>query len=257
MLVLLPPSEAKFRPTRGRSLELASLSFPELTQARHVILEELVRLCRADAALARQALRLPPGLADEVTRNAGLPEAATAPAGRIYTGVLYEALGLDSLSTSAKRRAASRLAVTSSTFGLLRVGDRIPAYRLSGDVTLPGLGTVAAHWRQVMDEVMRPLLAKHLVVDLRSGMYAAFWRPRPDQTSRVVSLRVLQETSGKRSVVSHFNKATKGRIVRSLLEDGSDPRSAKGFVDLLAGLGWRVEPTPEQTHSWDVIVSTV
>ena len=55
-------------------------------------------------------------------------------------------------------------------------------------------------------------------------MYAAFWRPPPD--AQVATVRVLHEVHGRRQVVSHFNKATKGRIVRALLEDGADPRHA-------------------------------
>jgi cytoplasmic iron level regulating protein YaaA (DUF328/UPF0246 family) len=220
VLILLPPSEGKYAPSRGKPLDLATLSFPELTSARETVLD-------GDVEDARTTLGLPPGLAGEIARNAGLLNAPTAAAGRLYTGVLYDALGLGSLSSSGKRRASSRLAVASSLFGLLRLGDRVPAYRLSGDVSLPPIGTVSSVWRASMGEVMRPLVAKQLVVDLRSGTYAAFWRPDADLAARVLSLRVLHEVEGRRSVVSHFNKATKGRIVRALLEDGGDPGSPR------------------------------
>lgn len=259
MLVLLPPSEGKLNPSRGRRLDLATLSFPELSTARRQVLDALVALCRADVDVARRTLDLPPGLSGEVSRNARLPEAPTAAAGRLYTGVLYDALGLDSMSTAAKRRASSRLLVVSSLFGLLRPSDRIPAYRLSGNASLPGLGTVASVWRQVTDDVLGPLLARHLVIDLRSGTYGGFWRPNPGQERRVVSLRVLHEANGTRSVVSHFNKATKGRIVRALLEDGADPRTPKALADTLTRLGWMVElgsPTPKGTQL-DVVVREV
>ena len=257
MLILLPPSEGKYAPSRGKSLDLTSLSFPELTSAREKVLDGLVSLCSDDPEAARRTLDLPPGLAGEVARNAALPTAPTAAVSRIYTGVLYDALGLDSLSSSARRRATSRLAVTSSLFGLLRLGDRVPAYRLSGDASLPSTGTIASVWREALDEVLRPIAGRQLVVDLRSGTYTAFWRPDASLARRVISLRVLHEVDGKRSVVSHFNKATKGRIVRALLEDGSDPGSAKGFVALLTRLGWVVEPTPGRSGSYDVVVTEI
>jgi len=60
-------------------------------------------------------------------------------------------------------------------------------------------------------------------------------------------------------VVSHFNKATKGRIVRALLEDGADPRTPKALADTLGRLGWTVElgsPTPKGTQL-DVVVSEI
>src|SRR5204862_6726104 len=80
-----------------------------------------------------------------------------------------------------------------------------------------------------------------LVVDLRSSTYAALWRPAPDLAKRVVTVRVLHEVDGKRQVVSHFNKATKGRLVRALLEDGRDPRTPAAFARLVDDLGWQVE----------------
>ena len=196
---------------------------------------------------------------DWPVRSSATAPSATAPTAvtsRIYTGVLYDALGFDTLSPSARRRANSRLLVTSSLFGLLRFGDRIPAYRLSGDVSLPGIGTVASAWRQPTDDVLAPLAAKHLIVDLRSGTYAAFWRPGKDTKAKVVTVRVIHDDNGKRSIVSHFNKATKGRIVRDILEDGRDPKSPKAFAKLLTDLGWTVE-TSRSPNELDVIVATL
>ncbi len=255
MWILLPPSEGKDVPARGRPLDLDQLSFPDLTAARRQVTTALVDLCRGDAERARTALGLPAGLAGQVDLNAGLLAAPTAPAGRIYAGVLYDALGLTSMTAAARRRATSRLLVTSALFGLLRIGDRIPAYRLSGAVTLPTLGTVASVWRGALDPTLRQAAERRLVVDLRSGTYAGFWRPSGDTARRVVRVRVLQEQSGRRTVVSHFNKATKGRITRDLLEEGSDPRTPAALAGLLRSLGWHVEPTPRDGGSLDVIVA--
>lgn len=241
MLILLPPSEGKSVPTRGRSLDLASLSSADLTPARQQVLDALVGLCRDDEVKAAEVLGLSPGQVDLVARNADLPDAPTARADRIYTGVLYDALDVATLSPAAKRRATSRLAVASSLFGMVRLGDRIPSYRLSGDASLPGLGPVAAVWREALPPAMDATIGKGLFVDLRSGMYAAFWRPGPDLARRTATVRVLHEHNGTRKVVSHFNKATKGRIVRALLEDGADPRTPAALAATLERLGWSVE----------------
>jgi cytoplasmic iron level regulating protein YaaA (DUF328/UPF0246 family) len=259
VLILLPPSEGKTAPRRGKPLDLASLASPSLTATRTTLLEALVALCREDPDKAAAVLGLGPGQRDLVQRNAGLETASTARADAIYTGVLYDALGLATLSPAARRRATSRLAVTSSLFGLVRPGDRIPAYRLSGDAVLPGVGSVAGAWREVLGEAITDGMRQGLLVDLRSSTYAAFWRPTPDVARRVATVRVLHESGGRRTVVSHFNKATKGRIVRALLEDGADPRTPKALADTLARLGWTVElgmPTPKGTQL-DVVVSEI
>ena len=245
MLILLPPSEGKTSPARGRPIAPERLSSPVLHPARAKVLAALVDLCTTDdpAGLNRAVDVLGVGrtLSHEVARNAELDTAHATRADKVYTGVLYDALDLASLEGSTKRRANSWLAIVSGLFGLVRPGDHIPAYRLSGDVTLPGIGNVASFWREHLDEPVREAAGKGLVVDLRSSTYATFWRPAPEMAKRVVTVRVLHEVDGTRKVVSHFNKATKGRLVRSLLEHGGNPSSPKKFAAHVQDLGWHVE----------------
>jgi cytoplasmic iron level regulating protein YaaA (DUF328/UPF0246 family) len=256
VLILLPPSEGKSAPRRGAPLDLASLSLPSLTPAREAVIEALVALCSADTAAAMAVLGVPKTQPELVALNAALATSPTARADAIYTGVLYDALDAATLSAAAKRRAGSRVMVTSSVFGLVGFGDRIPAYRLSGDTSLPGLGGVQAHWRNHLGPGVLEALGGGLLVDLRSGTYAAFWRP-DEVASRTATVRVLHEVNGTRKVVSHFNKATKGRIVRALMEAGATPKTPTALADALRDLGWFVEvgaPTKKGTQL-DVVVT--
>jgi cytoplasmic iron level regulating protein YaaA (DUF328/UPF0246 family) len=257
VLILLPPSEGKTAPRRGKPLAVDALGSPVLTAARRRVIDALEAASeRSDAA---DLLGLGPSQVDLLERNRSLRTAPTARAETVYTGVLYDALGLTTLSPAARRRASSRVAVVSSVFGLVRPGDRIPAYRLSGDTTLPDLGPVAGVWREVLGDAVTDALGRGLLVDLRSGTYAAFWRPPAPLAARVATVRVLHEQGGTRKVVSHFNKATKGRIVRALLEDGRDPRSPAALAGVLRDLGWHVEETastPRGTQL-DVVVTEV
>jgi cytoplasmic iron level regulating protein YaaA (DUF328/UPF0246 family) len=256
VLILIPPSEGKAAPTRGAVLDLAGLDLPALTSARAELLDLLVGASSTDPGGIATALGLGPTQLDLVARNAALRTAPTARADRIYTGVLYDALDLASLEAAARRRATRRLAIVSALFGVIRPGDRIPAYRLSGDTHLPGAGIVSSYWRTHLDPVLTEAAGSGLVVDLRSSMYAGFWRPGPEIGARVATVRVLHEHQGTRKVVSHFNKATKGRIVRDLLTDGSTPRTPRALAELLGDLGWSVEPglATKKGQQLDVIV---
>ncbi|MBZ5740266.1 peroxide stress protein YaaA [Nocardioides mangrovi] len=249
MLILLPPSEGKTAARRGKSLDLAALDLPALTPARERVLDALVELCEGDPDVAAKTLGIGGTQLDLVALNARLREAPTQRADHVYTGVLYDALDVATLSTAARRRSSSRVAITSSLFGLVRPGDRIPAYRLSGDTTLPGLGPVAAVWREQLGPVVTEAVGNGLLVDLRSGTYVNFWKP---VGVRSATVRVLHEHQGVRRVVSHFNKATKGRIVRALLEDGATPRTPERLAEALRDLGWVVEVDGARL---DVVVS--
>ncbi|MFJ4003327.1 peroxide stress protein YaaA [Streptomyces sp. NPDC090023] len=259
MLVLLPPSEGKASSGRGAPLKPESLSLPGLAAARQAVLAELVELCAGDEEKAREVLGLSEGLRGEAAKNAGLLTAGARPAGEIYTGVLYDALGLATLDPAAKRRAARSLLVFSGLWGAIGVTDRIPSYRCSMGVKLPGLGALAGHWRAPMAEVLPEAAGDGLVLDLRSAAYAAAWKPKGEVAGRTATVRVLHAPT--RKVVSHFNKATKGRIVRALLTEGAAPKDPADLVVALRDLGYEVEAAaPEKAGKpWalDVLVDEV
>jgi cytoplasmic iron level regulating protein YaaA (DUF328/UPF0246 family) len=239
VLVLLPPSEGKAASGRGTPLKPESLSLPGLAEARAAVLDELVELCAADEEKAREVLGLSQGLLGEIAKNVELRTAGARPAGEIYTGVLYDALGLATLDAAARRRAGASLLVFSGLWGAVRVDDRIPSYRCSMGVKLPGLGALGAHWRSAMATVMPEAAGDGLVLDLRSSAYASAWKPKGEVAARTATVRVLHAPT--RKVVSHFNKATKGRIVRSLLEAGAAPKDPVELVKALRDLGYVVE----------------
>lgn len=240
MLVLLPPSEGKATGGTGPAVRLDALSMGGLTAARSAVLEELVALCDGgDEDKAAAVLGLSPGLRGEVAKNAGLRDAPTRPAGEVYTGVLYDALGLATLGTAARRRAERSLVVFSGLWGAVRIGDAIPSYRCSMGVRLPALGGLGAYWRPFMAEVMPQEAADGLVLDLRSAAYGAAWKPAGAVARRTATVRVLQAQT--RKVVSHFNKATKGRLVRALLEAGARPKDPAQLAVALRDLGFVVE----------------
>jgi hypothetical protein len=234
VLVLLPPSETKHPGGDGAPLDLAKLSAPELTPLRNRLVDAVVALS-ADVPAARAALSLSPAQDDEITRNAVLRSSPTMPAIERYTGVLYDALDVRSLTRAQRRRADERLAVGSALFGVLRANDAVPAYRLSAGSSLPGLPTLRSLWKPVLTDSLARI--DDLVVDLRSGAYAEL-APVPG----AVTVQVLSERpGGTRAVVSHFNKAHKGRLARLLATTTGEPDSVVRLRALLRRAGLHVE----------------
>jgi uncharacterized protein len=242
VFVFLPPSETKAFPAGTGPVELGSLALPELAPVRIGLLDALAQLVSGpqDAALA--ALGLSAGQAGEVVHDQSLGTAPAGPAAEVYTGVLYDALDLPGLR--AQGVETDSVLIFSGLWGVLRPGDRIPHYRCSAGVKLPGAGSVSAVWRNALRGSLTEHVGNRLVVDLRSGAYAGLWAPG----ANAVTVRVLHERESggvvKRSVVSHFNKATKGRLARALLTSGEQPRKPDEFIGLARALGYAVEPGP-------------
>lgn len=211
MLILLPPSETKKVAAAGKPFDMGELSFPELTTARHQVLEELHEVSSHPEAL--KLLGVGASLAAEVNRNLELRTAPAAPAYDIYDGVLYDALDVPSLGPKARQRVVSSVVVISALWGAVGFGDRIPAYRLSMDTKLGGLGNLATFWRESLVEPINRRAEGELIIDCRSSSYAAAWKAPAEQT---VSIGVKQWHDGTLKVITHAAKLTRGELVRLL-----------------------------------------
>jgi uncharacterized protein len=230
MLILLPPSEGKAEGT-GSPLKLPTLVFGrELVNERSSVLDALQRVCKGPKGKALEALGLSASMAPLVERNLLLQSAPASPAIEIYTGVLYEALNWSALTAKARKRGEESVLISSALFGVVRPQDRIPAYRLSMDVSLPKLGGLAAFWRPALAQAMERA-STGLVIDCRSSTYAASWTP-PAQLHYPV--KVMTEKAGKRSIVSHMAKQSRGHLARLLLSSGRVPKTIDDVAEIAA-----------------------
>lgn len=229
MLILLPPSEGKTRPAQGDPVDVPALSHPVLTRPRRAVLRALEAVGRHPEGA--RLLGVPPGLSAEVERNRRLRREPAAPAREVYSGVLYSAARLGELSAAQTERAESSVRIVSALWGVVSPADLIPAYRLSMSVDLPGVGPLARFWREPLARALGD--RSGLVVDCRSAAYATAWRPPAG--ADWVTVRVVQEQEGRRTVVSHHAKHARGLLTRHLLtRDAPAPESADALREVAA-----------------------
>lgn len=235
--MLLPPSEGKTAPGVGAPVELDSLVYSEeLGALRGDLLDALERLGRGSKKRAIEALAISPGQVGEIVVDAALREAPAGPAAAVYSGVLYDRLGLAKLPAKARRRVL----IASALWGVVRPDDRIPYYRLSAKARLPKVGPIAGYWRTALREAL-PDEEGSLVVDMRSGAYAAAWKP---QRAELLAVRAFSEQGGKRKPVSHMAKAVRGEVARALLEAKKAPADPEGAAAIAGAAGFEVELKP-------------
>ena len=234
MLLLLPPSETKRDGGEdATALDLAALSFPELTAQRRAAIAALRRLSR-NVAEATAALGLGATQRFEIDRNRALTVSPTMPALERYTGVLYDGIAVEALTDDERAFAGEHLVIHSALFGPVLAGDPIPAYRCSHDSKLPGL-SLRRHWRAAASAS----LAGHagLVLDLRSEPYVALG-PAP----QAVTIRVVSENgAGRRVAISHANKHAKGAFVGEVVRAGIVHESTDSLLAWAADRGIRLE----------------
>ena len=201
MLVLLPPSQGKASPDRGRRAGLSTLVYPRLRGPRERLIDAVDPALRAAPAV---------------------------PAAELYTGVLFAALGLADLSWDG-------VLIASALWGVVRPGDRIPAYRLEMKAKPPGIGGLAAFWREPLRAALPD---RGLVLDLRSGPYAAAWRPR--RATHLAVRGFIEAPDGRRTVVTHMAKRVRGQVARLVLQAGGAERPEE-VAEIAIASGLRVE----------------
>jgi cytoplasmic iron level regulating protein YaaA (DUF328/UPF0246 family) len=141
---------------------------------------------------------------------------------------LFAALGLADLPWDG-------VLIASALWGVVRPGDRIPAYRLEMSAKPPGIGTLAAYWREPLRAALPD---RGLVLDLRSGSYAAAWQPR--RASHLAVRAFTEAPDGNRTVISHMVKRVRGEVARLVLQAGGVEHPAEVAEIATAG-GLRVE----------------
>ena len=260
MRILLPPSAGKTTKESTNHLQLEKLWQAEhLTQTRRQLIDDVQNTALlADAA---QIFKLGPKNAHEISQNLEIYDAPALAAWQLYDGVLYEAAKFAQIFSSGEpSQGGQHLAgqyqgaqyqgsqgqgsqgqleeltlVFSALFGPVRLTDLITPHRLSGSVKLPGQGSVASIWSKALKELLTQQLSGHVVVDLRSSEYGAMYRPTRGSDCLMLNIGVakVNPATGKRSVVSHWAKHTRGLLAGALLEAvaGAQLSGSEGDVD--------------------------
>ncbi|MCO6557998.1 MAG: peroxide stress protein YaaA [Bifidobacterium sp.] len=259
MHLLLPPSEGKSAQTEGPTFDLDGLSFPELNDARKTVLSTLIEVSNRDDSA--KILKVGAKGSQEIIAQRDILNAPCAPAREVYTGVLYE---------TAQLHQNDDVMILSGLFGVTKGEDLIPSYRLSMNVSLPGIGPLKSFWRKQLtgwtpdggfvktnDSVNDKAAHESVIggcvdcadvtVDLRSELYRV---TKPDPSNDGGEWWDVRIADSRNKTVSHMAKHYRGLLARALLDSPTQP------IEEVAGMLGSVSVEAEDNIRYLTLVPT-
>ena len=215
-LILLPPSEGKALGGTGDPWRPGAMAI-DLDDRRRAVIAALATAMRGSEAERAKLLGVSGRtVADASAADRTVTRSPTLPAIERYTGVLYDALDMASLTRAQRTRLASSVVIVSGLWGAVMPRDPVPAYRLKMSATLPELGKLSSWWREPLTAALVDLSRGRPIWNLLPKEHDAAFAPSDDREQYVVRF-LDRHGDGSLVAVSHDNKSLKGALVRYLV----------------------------------------
>ena len=220
MKILLAPSETK---KSGGELPFNpnSLLFKELSPYRMKLLHTYINvLQQGDMQILSKMFGLKKE-ADILKYKKDIIHELTMKAIERYTGVAFDYLDYDTLTSDAQKYIDDNVILFSNLFGPIKASDEIPEYKLKQGEAVGDIKT-EKFYNEHSAHLMEVYLEDEEILDLRAGFYNKFYKP----TKPYTTLKFIKD--GK--VVSHWAKAYRGIVLREIAKAGVS--SIEAFMKL-------------------------
>lgn len=223
--ILLPPSEGKAEGGAARTAWApdSGIFGSALGDDRIEIARRLVSLKGGDQKLLGVKGA---HLARAQSANKSLLGSPTLPAWQRYTGVVWDHLGLATLTASQRNASIKRTFVPSGLLGMVRADDPIPDYRLKMGARVAPFGLMSTWWSDDLTDAFAQHVKKRVVIDLLPQEHRAALNS--DALPTLIRVDLVSKLG--KVVGGHNAKAAKGLLARHLLTSSqSMERSIASF----------------------------
>ena len=210
MKILLAPSETK-KSGGENSFNPVTLLFKELLPQRMKLLHAYTNVLQQGDMNALSKMFGLKKESDILMYKRDIIHLPAMKAIERYTGVAFKYLNYETLNSLEQIYIDKNVIIFSNLFGPLHADDNIPEYKLKQGEMVSDIRT-ERFYNEHSEELMESYLEKDEILDLRSGFYDKFYKPKKPYTT----LKFIKD--GK--VVSHWAKAYRGIVLREIAKTG-------------------------------------
>ncbi|HFQ61959.1 MAG TPA: YaaA family protein [Epsilonproteobacteria bacterium] len=220
MKILLAPSETK-KSGGQYTFDPSTLLFDTLMPHRMKLLHTYINILQQGDMQVLSKMFGIKKEADILKHKKDIIHELTMKAIERYTGVAFDYLNYETLSSEAQHYVDDNVILFSNLFGPIKASDLIPEYKLKQGESVGDIKT-EKFYNEHSAHLMEDYLKEEEILDLRAGFYDKFYKPAKPYTT----LKFIKD--GK--VVSHWAKAYRGIVLREIAKAGIS--SIEAFMKL-------------------------
>ena len=213
--ILLPPSEGKIEGGKEKYIEAKSgHAFGFLEKDRIFLLKNLLDfISKANHSDLEKLFSVKSNISNIASFLENFDQKLTLPAIERYSGVMFSAIDYPSLDDAQKDRANNSILFIDALFGLLRLQDLIPNYKLAISAKFSDF-KIDHHWKKVLKNHLEEALKDKIILDILPQAH----RKAVDISSENHYLiNFFEIKNNKAKNAGHISKKLKGEFVRYIL----------------------------------------
>lgn len=240
-ILLIPPSESKTIPPKSGMVysearkDPKKNAFQNLDPLRDRVIAALQVAMSRGAGLEDLLEVRGEALDEAIRQNRNIFTSPAIAAHRLYSGVMFDAIGYPKLSVAHKKVFDTKTLIVTGLFGVVRPTDHLPPYKVKMAGNLGGaVGRLCAFWRRPVSEIIRKAVRGKVVWDFLPEQHRRVWDCSGEYVARhqvKFVNRVVRNGVAEYKTISHHSKALKGVLIRYLLErNPTKPEHLESFT---------------------------
>ena len=211
--ILLPPSEGKIEGGKEKYIEAKSgHAFGFLEKDRIFLLKNLLDfISKANHSDLDKLFSVKSNISNITSFLENFDQKLTLPAIERYSGVMFSAIDYPSLDDAQKDRANNSILFIDALFGLLRLQDLIPNYKLAISAKFSDF-KIDHHWKKVLKNHLEEALKDKIILDIL-----------PQAHRKAVDISSQDSTSGPEWQLLHEVRR-EDKNVKERKEERQDPQ---------------------------------
>lgn len=163
----------------------------------------------------------------------------------LYTGVVFEALDIDTYNEKQRSYMNRHLIILSAMYGILKANTLIWPYRL--DMTMKPAGlNLYDYWLDLIDDFFDQT---DVVVNLASNEFSKMLK---NHKSKMIDIVFKEERQGKLRTISYNAKKARGMMVNQMIKD--QVTNIEDIKEIIVD-DYRYEPSKSTKRKWVFIKS--